>query len=344
MSNDIHDQVRDDPSEAPYGVAAYQTYLDALARPGQGHAAAAMRFFNPTALINICHPFNAIQGVDAYLDRYVTSLQQSFESLHRRDDIVMWGKSHGMDWVSSTGYLAGNFVKDWLGILADGELAFIRFGEFHRMQNDRAVESYVILDIPELMIARKQWPIQSSPGLTRGYAGRVPGPATGDGRIGAPLEAGEGQKSLRLVTDMLHSLSTPDEAWRPYWDGSMAYYGPAAFGSFLGLEGFSSFELAFKAAFDEFTSGSVYNDRTQDYAAFGAGSYACIGGWPSVSGILVTPFLDQAPTRRPHYIRCASWWRRDSGRLMETWTLMDVPDLLKQIGYDLFGKLGSDLR
>ena len=334
----------DTSDDAPYGLEAYHTYIEAMSQPGRGHAAAAARFFSPTALINVCHPYNGIQGVDAYIEKYLLSLQQSFESLHRRDDIVMWGQSHGMDWVSATGYLAGNFVHDWLGIRADGELAFLRFGEFHRMQNNRAVESFIILDIPELMIARRQWPISTSPGLTRGYSGRVPGPISGDGCLSAPQDPADARKSIRLVTDMLHSLATPDEAWRPYWDNAMAYYGPAAFGSFLGIEGFASFELPFKAAFDEFTSGTVNPERTEDYAAFGAGNYACIGGWPSASGYLVAPFLDQAPTRRLHYIRSASWWRREGGRLKETWSLMDVPDLLKQIGYDMFGKLGSDFR
>lgn len=329
--------------EAPYGLAAYRTYLDALARPGHGHAAAASRFFSPTALINICQPFNGIQGVDTYIDRYLTSLQRSFESLHRRDDIVMWGQSHGMDWVSSTGYLTGNFVADWLGIRADGEMAFIRFGEFHRMQNGRAVESFIILDIPELMISRRQWPIAGSPGLTRGYTGRVPGPATSDGRLYDAQDPQEGKKSVRMVTDMLHSLTTPDEAWRPYCDSALAHYGPAAFGSFLGVEGFASFQLPFNAAFDEFSGGIVPNDRTEDFAAFGTGSYACMGGWPSMSGILVTPFLDQAPTHRLHYIRCLSWWRRSGARLVENWSLMDIPDLLYQIGYDLFAGVRLDL-
>ena len=136
------------------GISAYRAYLDAWSRPGRGHAAAAARFFSPTAIINVCHPFNMIQGVDAYLDRFLRSLQRSFESLHRRDEIVLSGQSGGMDWVSSTGYLVGNFIQDWLGIRADGELAYVRFGEFHRMQNGRAVESYIFLDIPELMIAR----------------------------------------------------------------------------------------------------------------------------------------------------------------------------------------------
>ncbi len=42
---------------------------------------------------------------------------------------------------------------------------------------------------------------------------------------------------------MLAKLATKDEAWRPYWHNNMMWYGPGAFGSFIGVEEFASFQV-----------------------------------------------------------------------------------------------------
>ena len=85
------------------------------------------------------------------------------------------------EWVTCTGYYSGHFTKPWLGIRPTGALAHLRVGEFHRMLDGRVVESYIYLDIPELMIAAGQWPISDSPGKDRGFTGYLPGPLTQDG-------------------------------------------------------------------------------------------------------------------------------------------------------------------
>ena len=91
--------------------------------------------------------------------------------LYRRDDIFMAGSFEGQDWVSSTGYYVGHFEQDWIGLKATNTLCYLRYGEFHRIENNQAVESYIFLDIPELMIACKQWPLGMGPGHSRGYTG-----------------------------------------------------------------------------------------------------------------------------------------------------------------------------
>ena len=93
----------------------------------------------------------------------------------------------------------------------------MRYGEFHRLEIDRAVESYIYLDIPELMIACNQWPLEIGPGHSRGYAGMIQGPASRDGVLTEAYDPKEVQLSYQIVTDMLAKLATKDEAWRPYW-------------------------------------------------------------------------------------------------------------------------------
>ena len=138
-------------------------------RKASGVAAAADAFFSPDAVIHVVHPFNDCVGCSAYVTRVLEPLGASFESLHRRDDIVMAGTFEGDRWISATGYYAGHFVRDWIGITAPERLCFLRYGEFHRMVDGRAVESFIFLDIPELMLSCGQWPIATGPGHSRGY-------------------------------------------------------------------------------------------------------------------------------------------------------------------------------
>ena len=273
----------------------YFRYAECLSHPGNfSHNVA--NFFAPDADINVVHPFNRLTGTDAYLKEFLLPLQHSFEWLYRRDDIFMVGEFEGQNWISSTGYYVGQFVLDWIGLKATKTLCYLRYGEFHLMQNGQAVESYIFLDIPELMIACDQWPLDMGPGHSRGYTGLIQGPASRDGVLVAAADPAEGQLSYQIVTDMLAKLATKDEAWRPYWHRNMMWYGPGAFGSFIGMNEFASFQVPFESQFEGWSGGSKNNGYTKHFTRFGEGNYTCSGGWPSLTGINVKPFLGQGPT------------------------------------------------
>lgn len=312
----------------------YFAYTEAMRHPGD-FAPAVQAFFAANANINVVHPFNECQGAAAYCTNVLAPLKASFEGLYRRDDIVMAGQFEGGDWISSTGYYVGRFAEDWIGIRANGQLSYLRFGEFHRMEAGRAVESYIFLDIPELMVASGQWPIDVGPGLSRGYTGLIQGPATQDGIMRTPRPVEEGQMSYQLVTDMLAGLATKDEAWRPYWHENMMWYGPGAFGSFVGLEEFAKFQVPFEGQFDGWSGGSANNGLTKHFTRFGEGNYTCSGGWPSLTGVNVKPFLGQGPTNERVFFRVCDWWRREGDLLVENWIFVDVPHALLQMGYDV---------
>lgn len=311
----------------------YLRFADALRHPDD-FSAAVNEFFSADANINVVHPFNSLRGTEAYLSSFLRPLQNAFAGLYRRDDIFISGHFDGSDWISSTGYYVGHFARDWIGIRATKKLSYLRYGEFHRIEDSKAVESYIYLDIPELMIACDQWPLAKGPGLSRGYTGLLQGPASRDGVISSELDPTEGQRSYQIVTDMLAELATKDEAWRPYWHENMMWYGPGAFGSFVGIEEFASFQIPFESQFDQWSGGSSNNGLTHHFTRFGEGNYACSGGWPSLTGINVKPFLGQGPTGERVFMRVCDWWRREDDLLVENWVFVDVPDLLLQLGYD----------
>ncbi len=314
---------------------AFRTYLDALAYPGD-FSAATRGIFAGDASINVCHPFNRLEGVDRYLDAFLSPLMEAFEGLFRREYILMGGAFGGSDWVTSTGYYAGHWTKPWLGLKPTGTLSYLRVGEFHRFANGKIVESYIFLDIPELMIAAGQWPIKDYPGKDRGYAGFLPGPASQDGLQLHENDPAQSKASAKLVTDMLAGLATEDEAWRPYWHDNMVWYGPAAFGSFVGIENFAGFQVPFEQAFTKWSGGSTNNGVTEHFTRFGDGNYICTGGWPSLMAVQSKTFLGQPSKGQTLLMRVCDWWRLDQDKLVENWVFVDIPDVLKQMGYDLF--------
>ena len=313
---------------------AVHAFARAQSVPGDPRDAVTA-LFAPEASIRVVHPFNDVDGPEGYI-RVLAELAASFEHLHRRDDILMGGRFEGQDWVSTHGNYVGHFAADWLGIAATGRLEYLRFGEFFRFDGARVVEAVFFLDIAQLMIAAGQWPIAESPGRDRGYTGFIPGPATQDGILLGKSDPARTQASYECVTAMLRKLATPDEAWRPYWSEAMMWYGPAAFGSFVGLENFAGFQVPFEQAFERWSGGAAGNGVTSHFARFADGDYICSGGWPSLMCVRRDDFLGQPSRGETLLMRVCDWWRREGELLVENWVFVDIPDALLQMGIDLF--------
>jgi hypothetical protein len=317
--------------------AALRKYCQSYCNPlAEDLAGAVDRFFAPEAQINIVHPFNELDGAVGYKEVFLSSLLMSFEFLRRSDYIAFGGNYEGDGWVTCTGYYSGHFVKPWLGIRPTDALAHLRFGEFHRMENGCAVESYIYLDIPELMIAAGQWPIVDSPGHDRGFTGYLPGPLALDGLQWDNNTPASSSASLEIVTVMLRNLATRDQSWRPYWRDDMLWYGPAAFGSFVGIENFAGFQIPFEDTFSEWIGGAVPGSQTRHFTRFADGNYICSGGWPSLNAVQTKPFLGQPATGKRLFMRVCDWWRSDGSLLTENWVFVDIPHVLLQMGFDVF--------
>ena len=54
-------------------------------------------------------------------------------------------------------------------------------------------------------------------------------------------------------------------------------------------------------------------------------------------------YLGVSATHKPVNIRVADWWRRDGDVLRENWVLIDLPELLLQMGVDLFERLRAQI-
>ena len=86
---------------------------------------------------------------------------------------------------------------------------------------------------------------------------------------------------------------------------------PAAFGAFLGIEDFASFQVPFESVFEGWSGGAANNGMTKHLTRAADGDYIWTAGWPSLTGVQVKPFLDQPATGKRVFMRVCDWWRRE---------------------------------
>ncbi len=320
-------------------MAAYRRFWVAFTRPdAKGQADAVAQFFAMDADFNACHPINDLKGAEGIAKGFLAPLLDAFEGLYFRPDIQIGGTGFdGGNWVSGMGHLVGTFRKPWCGIAPTNTLVTIRMGDFHRMEGGQAVESYVYIDIPELLIQIGRYPLPLAPGARA----QVFGPATHDGLRGDAENPTRNAETYDLMIEMLQGLATDDEAWRPNWHPNMMWYGPAAFGRYVGIEEFAGFQTPFEAAFEGWGGGLSPHTPTKHFTRFADGDYSCIGGWPSLQGTHTGPFLGFEPTGITTQFRVCDWYRLEGNKIVENWVFVDIPHMLLQWGYDLIAEAAN---
>ena len=148
-----------------------------------------------THLLRAFHPVNEGSGLAFFTEHLVAPLRAAFPHGEERTDIAMSGTFGGATWLARSGHIAGRFEAPLFGIPATGQAAFVRFGRFERFEDDRIVETILILDLPALMMQKGCWPL--APPL--GPLVVAPGPATRDGILLAPVPDERGTASLAIV-------------------------------------------------------------------------------------------------------------------------------------------------
>ncbi len=280
-------------------------------------------------------PIGALRGLGAVRARFWQPFKHAFPDLERRDDIAIAGTFETGDWVATTGYYAGTWARDWLGFPPTGQLTWIRFGEFYRVEAGRVVEARVLLDVLDVLRQGGRCPLPASPGVD----GLAPGPATHDGVILSPADPAETASSLRLVEDMIFGgLRGFDGAdlrsmgMERFWTAGMMWYGPCGIGATRGVAGFERYhQRPFLHAFPDRVGG---NHR----ARLAQGAYVASTGWPSIHATHQGDYLGHPATGRPITMVVMDWWRRDGDLLAENWVFIDLPHLFLQFGRDLLAE------
>lgn len=263
-------------------------------------------------------PINSITGCAALEHCFYQPLFYAFPDLQRKTDIFLSGNFCGKEWISATGYFIGTFTHDWLGTPASGKIAYIRFGQFSRIDEGKIVETRILLDLIDLM---RQVGIHVLP-QSRGTEWVVPGPSQKDEVLFSEQDPTTTRKSLELVESMIFGLKSYDQSnltsmgmdrfWHPE---KMVWYGPTGIGTTYGLKGFQKdHQHPFLRAFP---------------------------GWPSVLATHKGEYLGTPATEKQIGMRVMDWWKREEDHLTENWVFIDLPHLFLQMGVDLFSRMHS---
>ncbi|MCK0166318.1 ester cyclase [Jannaschia sp. S6380] len=287
------------------------------------------------AVWHMMAPVDRVDGRAEIVSRVIKPLRAALRGAHRRDEIVIGGenrRAEGGTWVAAISHIVGTHHAPLWGVAPSGRLAFLRAGEFHRLDaGGRIREGRIILDLPDLMrqAGRQPFPV----GL--GTEMLFPGPATHDGVC--PDPAG-GAASLDLVERMLGDLHVydPETGASPgqtgdggTWADDMMWYGPGGIGANYRWDGFVRDHRApFLHAFPDRKGGN-------HYCRIGDGNYAAVSGWPSMTMTHRGDYLGETATGRSLTLRVMDFYRCADGRIAENWVLLDYVDLFRQMDRDI---------
>ncbi|MCK8482434.1 ester cyclase [Aliiroseovarius sp. S2029] len=287
------------------------------------------------------HPFGQITSASEVTQRFWTPLRNSLTSLQWREDVFFAGLNQ-MDgfegvWVVSMGHLMGLFDQPFLNIPPTGKIAMLRYCAFHRIANDKIVETAMYFDLPHLMV---QAGLDPFPGQTAAQLVQ-PGPQTHDGLLFDPQPPAEGEATLNLINRMIGDLGQwqsglrLEDELRRTWAEDMLWWGPTGIGATYTIPRYARQHAGpFRAAFSD-------RSKTTHIARLAEGQYGGFFGWPNFTARLTGDFMGHAATGKVGEFRVIDIYRRDGDKLAENWVLIDMLHFWKAQGDDVLQRLAD---
>jgi hypothetical protein len=317
---------------------------------GAGIAAVLRQYCHADAVWEIFHPFDELVGLEAARVLFWEPLKASFPDYELRMGFVIGGEYEGRALVSALGHAMGSFERPWIGIPPTHGMSYVRFGVNAVMREGKIAKAYILLDIVDLMRQAGLYPFRRMPGSAEHWAM----PPVGSGADAAGYDPELGATTLRIVREMQAGLSPgrglpghgEPPRHSPHWHANMNWYGVAGIGSSRGQRSYRNAHGAlFIRAFPDRT-GFPRKDPGPEaapghYIQIGDGHFAVTGGWPSLHGThLGGGWLGLPATGRHVAMRVADWYRTDTdGKLIDNWVMVDIPDILRQMGLDVLDDL-----
>jgi len=295
--------------------------------------ATAQRVLHPDVEWHVAHPINDLQGVDAVIEAFLLPLARALPDLERKPFIALEGDYEGRDWCDGTGYFVGTFAEPLLGIAPTGKTLYLRYTEMVCTAGGQITQCYIIPDFLDVMMQAGCYPLRAP----LGHAGLIMPPTTFDGVVATCEDAAYSATTRTLVMDMLACLGRYDGKalgsmdLENYWHEDFMWYGPGGIGTTRGISGFRQHHQG------PFLAG--FPDRGVDVHVniLAAGDYVATGGWPHMHGTHTGgDWLGLEPTGTALTLRVMDIWRREGDLLKENWVAIDIPDMLHQMGRDVF--------
>lgn len=290
------------------------------------------------------YPFRELFGAEKAAERFWKPLMDSISHIQRRQDIFIAGHNEMVNnsekWVMSMGHFMGLFDREWLGIRPTGKMINLRYAEFNRIEDGKIAETGLFVDLIGFMIQAGVNPLPPSTGTYFVY----PGPRTHDGLLFEDAPEREGEKTLRIVNEMIRELSDlndsgsmgcPPELLEKTWTKDMIWYGPAGIGASYTIPRYQlQHQLPFRNNLD---SKKFIGHECR----FAEGNYACFFGWPNLSSRPLGGFLGLPGGNVRAEMQVVDVYRLEGDKLAENWVLIDIPYWLKQQGLDIFERTSA---
>jgi predicted ester cyclase len=281
-------------------------------------------------------PLNELDGRETVAEAFWDPLFAAFPDLERNDYLLLSGTFEGSEWVATAGTFVGTFAADWLGIPATGHATWIQYGALHRMVDGHIAETRLLFDVLDVL---RQAGYRFVPALAPEAV--APGPSTQDGLLLEAHDESASARTLELVEEMIfEGLAAYDGEeldsmqMDEYWHEDFMWYGPAGIGTTRGVDGFQEFHQG------PWLEAFPNRGTSEDPVRLAEGDYCAWTAWPGPETThLGDGWLGLPGTGETVTYRVIDFWRREGDRLAENWVYIDMVDLLKQVGVDVFERV-----
>ncbi|MEO1797721.1 MAG: nuclear transport factor 2 family protein [Pseudomonadota bacterium] len=279
------------------------------------------------------HPFHTFSGAEAVASAFWDPLKSAMGPVQRRPDIFFAGLSQiggfSSTWVVEMGHLMGLWDGPWLGIAPSRKIGFLRYCAFHRVEEDRVVETADYIDILNLLAQDRRSPVARTTGLET----LSPAPRTHDGLLYNAQPDAEGRTTVELIAAMVAELrggglTSPNDHLSKFWTPDMGWYGPGGIGASAFYAGYN------RGHTDPFEAELEFEGFTEHVARLGEGHYGGFFGYPSIT-LRSKGYLGQPPSDMPSDMRIVDLYRREGDKLAENWIFIDLPHFFQMQGIDL---------
>ena len=303
------------------------------------------KYFREDLYARATDPHNETFTLEDHIADFWKPLQWSFHDMEWQPYIMLDGKYGGKDRVCVLGNIIAKFANNWHAIPATSGPAGLRFGAHYIIKDNQVVKAWYFIDTLELI---RQAGFSLFP--TLGFQQIPPAPMTGDGLDIDDSDPEETQRTLDLTNAMIRGLLEYDSVsigsmrQEQFWDvKNMMWYGPAGIGTTKGLAEFQqNHQIPFLTGFPD---RGVLERPGEEMVQLGQGNYSMHAGFPAMYAThLGDDWLGLKATGTYLTMRVMDFWRREEDRLKENWVLIDMVNVLKQLGVDVFQLLKKEVK
>ena len=302
-------------------------------------------FFSEDVKVKCFYPLNEFSGITKFKENFWLPLFEAFPDIERREQVLIGGTFADKMQIGSISTLSGIFKKPWLGIKPNFKMVNLKCCEIHELKNDKIVETYILIDVIDLIFQTGVYPINPS----RGAEGNWLSPINTDGVNFYEKNLEISKLSLEQSLIMQRSLNIKPELDNPsdeelrmklidhpqkeYWHEKMIWYGPSGVGTARSLEGFVDYhQLPFRKTFKERNYWKLGH-----YCEIGDGKFSLTAGWHSIQAKYGSnDWLGYSAKDKIVTMRVMDFYHHDEGKIRENWVPIDIIHILKQIDIDVF--------